>query len=104
MAENKKGIVLKVYKEAVKKIFETDKYGKREIDKLINVAKGESKRNLKELKRAYDKNPEAFLKENWIQQLSGMFYSHDLLRDIIAMMVTVESEVLKDERAEKSDA
>lgn len=99
-----KGIVLKSFKRAVKSIFEVDKYGKREIDKIINVAKGESKRNLKELKSLYDKNPEDFLRLNWVVQLNSKFYSHDLLRDLIAIMVTVEKEVLKDERAKKSDA
>ena len=106
MAEEnlKKGFVLKVYKRAVEKIFETDNRGKREIDKIINVASGTSKKNLKQLKSQYDKNPKAFLKEHWSSQLASMFYSHDLLRDIIAMMITIESEVLEDERTQKSDA
>ena len=95
---------MKAYKRAVEKIFETNSRGKREIDKLLNIAKGASKKNLKELKRAYDKNPTAFLNKDWTHQLASMFYSHDLLRDIIAMMVMVESEVLKDESVEKSDA
>ena len=99
-----KGIVLKSFKKAVKRIFETDKFGKREIDKIINIAKGESRRNLKELKKLYDESPEDFLRLNWIAQLNSKFYSHDLLRDLIAMMVSVEREVLKDERTQKSDA
>lgn len=104
MAEENKHIVLKCYKRAVEKVFETDKYGKREIDKLLNIAKGQSKKNLKELKAAYDKNPEQILKEPWIPQLSRLFYSHDLLRDIIAIMIEVEHEVVKDERTQESDA
>lgn len=99
-----KGIVLKSFKKAVKAIFEADKTGKREIDCIINVAKGESKRNLKDLKKQYDKNPEEFLKLNWVVQLNSKFYSHDLLRDLIAVMVTMEKEVLKDERIKESDA
>lgn len=103
-----KNIVLKSLKKAIVKVFEAGQDGKREIDKIINIASGQSKKNLERLKRIYDKNPNDILNTNWIQLLNSFFYSHDLLRDLIALMVTYESEVLNEvlkyECVEKSEA
>lgn len=86
MAEQPNQTVV-TFKKAITKIFkDTDSQGRREIDKLINNTTAIQKKELKELKRAFDKDNELFNKLGFIATLSNI-RSSDLLRDIIAFMV-----------------